>query len=170
MADDLDYDDDLDTDTTDDDAADSDGFVRMKRDDVRKLRGIERKYRKLEKATRADRAKKALDAAGLSRLTPAQAAAVARLVEDPTDAEQLRAQAEELFGPAPDANDVDAEVAAHGEAEAAVTGAAPANSGVLKPEDVNGWPPERLMRLNQDHPTVFEALMRGETVPAPTAA
>lgn len=160
-----DFDDDLDDAA---DSADENGYVRIKRDDLKALRKKSRRADKLERETAEWRRERAIAKAGLDKLKPAQQAALLKYA-DSDDADALKAAAEELFG-APEQTEVDAEVAAHAEAEAAVTGAAPANSGVLKPEDVNGWPPERLMRLNQDHPTVFEALMRGETVPAPTAA
>jgi hypothetical protein len=36
--------------------------------------------------------------------------------------------------------------------------------GVLKPEDVNDWPVDKLYRFAQEHPDEMERLKRGETV------
>lgn len=160
-----DIDDDLDLDDTETD--DGDGFVRVKRADLQALRKAQRRAAKLEKETAEWRREKAIAKAGLDHLRPSQIAALVKVCDGDDSPEALKAAADDLFGP-PDTST--AEIADLAAAEADVKGAPPAASSMLTPDEVNGWPADRLMRLNTEHPTVFEALMRGETVPTPTAA
>jgi len=111
----------------------------------------------------------ALLKAGLGDLGGKKTQALLAAHDGDLTAEALKATATELgfITSEPDEAQQQADQAADAATRLADSsqGAAPSiQTGVLTPTEVNDWPPDKIMRLNEQHPDEFERLMRGETV------
>lgn len=111
--------------------------------------------------------------AGLPDLDSVRMKALLAAHEGEETPEALRATAVKLGWaepPEPSGGEITDEAAESAKAQDRISQAGAQSTapvaGVLKPDEVNGWPTELLMRLNAEHPKEFEALMRGEEVPA----
>lgn len=144
-------------------------FVRIRKTHLDQVRGAAKNSTKYQREAETLRREKAVADAGLHDLTDAQRNALTALVEEPT-VEALKAKAAELgfietapAVPEPDAADLEA---IERQAAAGQGAGAPISTQV-KPEDANGWPIDKLMRLNEQHPDLSELLKRGETITLP---
>jgi hypothetical protein len=153
------------------DDPESDDHVRMNKRDVKTLRDAAKENKKIREELDGIRRDQAITKAGLTGLSEKQRSVLARVVDDPT-ADNLRAEAEALgwvAPPEPDPNAVtEAELAAHQAVAGAGTGAAGAPQiRHVKPEDCATWPMAKLMRLNNQHPDLYEKLLRDEEIDLP---
>jgi len=106
--------------------------------------------------------------AGLAGLDDKKVKAILSAIDGEVTAEAVKKQAVDFGWAEPETNpdeELRDEIEAHGAVSAAAQGAGktPATT-VLKPEDVNGWPIDRQMRLMEQHPDVYERLLQGEEV------
>lgn len=154
---------DIQADDTDDD------YVRIRKSHLNGVRDAAKAAAKHRKEADDLRREKAVTESGLKDLTAAQRQALADLVKEPT-ADALKAKAIELgfvppepAAPAPS----DEELAEHEKAAQVANGASAPASSQVTPEEANGWPTDRLMRLSRSHPDLYESLLRGETVSLP---
>lgn len=161
--------DDIETETDPDDA----NYVRLKKEDVRKLRGAARRAGAAERELRDIRRVEKVRQAGLEGLNERQLNALAREAGDDDSPETLRQIAVDFGWATPpeqtsEQQQVEAEVAATEQAVAAGSGADPAgHRTTLTPEDVNGWAVDKQMRFLNAHPDDYERLLRGEPVSLP---
>jgi hypothetical protein len=154
-----------------------DGYVRIKRDDLKQIRTAARKRGEAEKQLNEYRRRDSVRDAGLTGLNERQVAALAREAGDDQSPENLRKIAAD-FGwaqaePEPTEEQREAqeqterEIEQHTEA-AAIANGAPAVAGrTLQPSEVNGWAPDRLMRLQKSHPDLYELVLREEPITLP---
>lgn len=161
---------DLDLDNLDIQADDTDDdYVRIRKshlDGVRDAAKSSAKHRKEIEGLRRD---KSLAEAGLNDLTDEQRAAVLALVEEPSpDAYRSKAQALGFIAAPPAAPEpTPDDVEAIGRQAQVGAGAGTPTSNQVSPEELNGWPVDRLMRLDSQHPALYESAMRGETIELP---
>lgn len=160
-----------DLDLTDD--PESDEHVRLSKADVKRLRQAARRAGVAERELSDLRREKKVRDAGLNGLSPRQIATLAREVGDDDGPEKLREIAVE-FGwasppePSAEQQQTDAEVNAHTQVAAIANGAEPpAQRSSVKPEDINSWPVDKQMRLNELHPDLAESVLRGEPIDLP---
>jgi hypothetical protein len=167
--DDLDLHDDTDDDSTDD--GDGNALIRKLRTQLKAANKRASRVDDLESEVSTLKRREQVRKAGLD-LTDAQLAALAKVHDGDDTPEALKATAVALGWATDEGGDeqqaqVDQAAATQQRISAAQNGATAASNSVLKPEEVNGWATDRLMALNDKHPEIFEALMRGETVAAP---
>lgn len=150
-----------------------DGYVRIKKDDLKSVRKAARSAgaarEKLATYERRDKVREA----GLEGLTERQIATLAREVGDDDSPEKLRELAVEFkwaepAEPSQEQQQTEAEIAGQSEAAAISTGAEPpAQRTQVKPEDINSWPADKLLRLNEDHPELAELVLQGQSINLP---
>lgn len=146
-------------------------YVRIKRDDLKQIRAAARKRGESEKELATYRRRDLIRDAGLDGLNDKQVEALAKLADTET-AESFKQMATDLGWHTPTDNaeqqEVEGEIAAQEQAAAVSSGAPPVNTtGQQTPEQVEGWPADRLMRLNAQHPLVYDAVLRGEPITVP---
>jgi hypothetical protein len=158
------------------DEADED-YVRIRKTDWKQVKSAARRRRdeadELSNYRRQDVVRKA----GLDGLNERQIAALAREAGDDQSPENLRQIASD-FGwatqqAAPSEEEqqeqeqTDREIAQHTEAAAIANGAPAVAHRTVTPEEINGWAPDRLMRLQSTHPDIYELVLREQPVTLP---
>ena len=150
-----------------------DGYVKIRKEDLKSVRAAARKRGAAERELADYKRQDAVRAAGIDGLSARQVAVIAREAEADQSAENLRKIAEELgfVQPAPPSEEeqrTDAEIDQQNEAAAVTTGAPPANTRTtLTAQEVAEWPQDKLMRLDRSHPEIYELLLRGESITVP---
>lgn len=146
-------------------------YVRIKRDDLKQIRSAARKRGEVEKELASYRRRDLIRDAGLDGLNDKQVDALAKLAEAETP-EAFKQMATDLGWHTPteaaEQTQVEQEIAEQEQAAAVTSGAPPVNTqGQHTPEQVNDWPADRLMRLQNQHPLVYDAVLRGEPITVP---
>lgn len=152
-----------------------DGYVRIRKDDLKQVRRAARARGAAEKELSAYKRQDSVRKAGIDGLNERQIAALAREAEGDESPENLRKIAEELgfVQPADPAlereqQEIDTEIDQQAAAVAAVNGATPVNTrATVQATEVAEWPMDKLMRLDRDHPEIYELAMRGEPISLP---
>jgi hypothetical protein len=158
-----------------------DGYVRIKKDDLKKVRTAARRAgsatRELNEFRQRDTARDKAKDAGLTGLNDRQVAALAREAGDDQSPENLRkiatdfgwaqAQAEPTEEEREAQEQNEREIEQHTEAAAIANGAPAVAHRTLQPSEVNGWAPDRLMRLQKSHPDLYELVLREEPITLP---
>jgi hypothetical protein len=144
-------------------------YRRISKRDLDRLRDAADKGSKYRKKAEELERQSAFSQAGLNDLNEAQRAALTRLVEDPSP-EKYREQAAALgfiAPPAPVEPEHTADLEAIDRQAAVANGAGAPQSVQVTPDDANGWPVDRLMRLNEQHPALYDRLLSGEPITLP---
>lgn len=167
---DLDDFDDLEVQPDDDD----EGYVRIRKDDLKQIRRAARGKGAAERELAELQREKKVRAAGLDGLSERQINALAREAGDDADnPEKLRELAVEFgWAPKPELSDDDRqrETELNGQHDAAqvANGAEPPAQRTQVPaEQINGWPADKLMRLNDQHPDLYDLVLQGEAISLP---
>ena len=149
------------------------GYVKLRKEDVKALRSAARKRGAAERELADYKRQDAVRKAGIDGLSERQIAVIAREAEADQSPENLRKIAEDLgfVQPAPPSEEqqaVEQEIAANTEAAAVTSGAPPAtHQTTVRDSDVAGWGVDKRMRLLHQHPDLHERLLRGEEVTLP---
>lgn len=162
---DIEDDDDLELDEIDETAPDGPAKLRQA---ARRGKKAARERDALKAVTERQANELAVYKAGLQGLDEKKVKAILSAIDGEVTAEAVKKQAVEFGWAEPETNpdeELRGEIEAHESVSAAAQGAGktPATT-VLKPEDVNGWPIDRQMRLMERHPDVYERLLQGEEI------
>lgn len=150
-----------------------DGYVKIRKEDLKAVRSAARKRGAAEKELAAYKRQDAVRAAGIDGLSERQIAVIAREAEGDQSPENLRKIAEELnfiqqAPPSEEEQRIEGEINGQAEAVAATSGApAATHQSKVTPADVGAWSTEKRMRLNAQHPDLYERLLREEEVVLP---
>lgn len=150
-----------------------DGYVRIKKDDLKSIRkaarGAGEARQKVAQYERRDKVREA----GLDSLSQRQIDILAQQAGPEDGPDKLREIAVELGWAQPAEPDEEtqrreAEIAGQTEAAQVANGAEPPASRTQIPADViNSWPADKLMRLNEQHPDIAELVLQGQPISLP---
>jgi hypothetical protein len=155
------------------DDEDDENYVRVKKTDFVKARKAARKGQDARRTLADLQRQEQVRAAGLDGLSDRQIAVLASQAGDNPTSETLRELAVEFKWveapePSEEQQQTDAEIDAHTQAAAVATGAEPpAQRTAIPAEAVAGWPVDKQMRLEADHPDIYERTLRGEPITLP---
>lgn len=147
-----------------------DGYVKIRKEDLKAVRSAARKRGAAERELAAYKRQDAVRAAGIDGLSERQIAVIAREAEGDQSPENLRKIAEDLkfisaAPPSEEEQQVEQEIDRQQEAAAVTTGApAAAQTLTVQPEEAAGWAVDKRMRFLNQHPQLHERLLRGEPV------
>lgn len=148
-------------------------YVRLRKDDVTALRKAARNRGAAEKELAEYKRRDKVRAAGLEGLSERQINALAREAGDDDSPETLHTLAVE-FGWATKPEKTDEEQRRETEIEQQTQAAQVANGATapqqrtqVKAEDVAGWPVDKQMRLNENHPHLMDLALAGEPIDLP---
>ena len=148
-------------------------YVRLRKEDVKRLRGAARRAGAAEKELGDFKRERLVRDAGIEGLSARQISILATQAGEDATADTLRDLAVELgWATKPEPSEEDqqreAEIAAEQEAAQVANGAQhPQQRTQLKPEDINGWAPDKLMRLNEKHPDLYDLVLAGQPIDLP---
>lgn len=151
----------------------SDDHVRLSKADVKRMRAAAKRAGAAEKELAAYKRQDSVRKAGIEGLSERQINAIAREAgDDDSPAKLLEIAVEFGWAQAPEPSEeqqqTEAEIAGQTEAAAISTGAEPpAQRTQVKPEDINSWPADKLLRLNEDHPELAELVLQGQSINLP---
>lgn len=154
----------------------SDDYVRLKKSDVKQLRSAAKAKGTAERELAGYKRQDAVRKAGLKGLTERQIAVLAREAGDDQSPEALKQIATELGFPVntepsedeQEQQQIEDEMQQQEDAAAVGTGGqSPTARTGITPEEINGWPSDRLMRLQQQHPDTYESVLRGDPITLP---
>jgi len=151
------------------------GYVKLRKEDVKALRAAARKRGAAERELADYKRQEAVRAAGIDGLTERQIAVIAREAEADQSADNLRKIAEDLGfvqqrPPSEEEQQTEQEIQAQNEAAAVTSGAPPAtHQTTVRDSDVAGWGVDKRMRFLHQHPDLHERLLRGEEVTLPAS-
>lgn len=171
MSDDFDLDN---LDVHDDEQDDS--YVRIRKDDLKQIRSAARKRgestAEIQRELATYKRRDLIRDAGLKDLTDKQVAALAKLVDEETPEKFLEEAISLGWATKPEPSEEEQRLAAEIDGQqqvvAASTGANASNvTRTLKPGDANGWPADKRMRLQAQHPDLYELLLREQEITLP---
>lgn len=163
--------DDLDLEITPDE--EDEQYVRIKKEHLTKVRKAARGAGEARRELATYKRQETVRKAGIEGLTERQLNVLASQAGDDDSPEKLRELAVEFGWATPPEQtekqqQVEAEIAAHTEAAAVANGAeAPAQRSKVPATDIAAWPPDKLMRLNSDHPELYELALQGLPIDLP---
>jgi hypothetical protein len=148
-------------------------YVRLRKEDVKRLRGAARRAGGAERELADFKRERLVRDAGIDGLSARQVAILAQQAGDDATPEALKDLAIELgWASKPQATEEDeqreAELAAQHQAAQVGNGAKPPlQRSEIPAEEVAGWPVDKQMRLNEAHPDLYESALQGNPVSLP---
>lgn len=155
------------------DDEDDEQYVRIKKADLKKVRTAARAKGTAEKELATYKQRDLVREAGIEGLTERQISVLAAEAGDNPTPERLRELAVELHWaeppqPTEQQQQVETEIAAQTQAATVANGAQPPHQRTqVPPEDIAAWPVDKQMRLDSQHPDLYDLALQGQPIDLP---